>query len=210
VNRGHYRVGDVIRADVQAQTLDQQPVQGNGALKIFKISYDKDQQPVEKLARSWDRNTDAQGHATQQMKATQPGQYLLSYALTDAAGHKIVGGYLFTVIGEGFDGKDFRFNELELILDKKEYAPGEKAQLMVNTDRADTAVLLFVRPSNGVYLKPKLVRMDGKSTVEAIEIAKRDMPNFFVEAVTIHEGKVFSEMRVVVVPPEKRVLDVDL
>jgi uncharacterized protein YfaS (alpha-2-macroglobulin family) len=208
VNRGHYRVGDVVQADIQAQTLDRQPVQGTGALKLLKISYDENRQPVEKLVRSWDLNTDAQGRATQQLKASEAGQYRLSYTLTDKAGHKIEGGYLFTVTGEGFDGKEFRFNELELILDKKEYAPGDKVQLMVNTDRADTAVLLFVRPSNGVYLKPKLVRLEGKSTVEAIEVAKRDMPNFFVEAVTIHEGKVFSEMREVVVPPEKRVLDV--
>ena len=34
------------------------------------------------------------------------------------------------------------------------------------------------------------------------------MPNFFVEAVTISDGRVHSELREIVVPPEKRVLDV--
>ncbi len=208
VDRGHYRVGDLIRADFQAQTLDQQPVEGAGALKLYKISYHKEGKPIEKVAQTWDLNTDAQGHASQSMKASQAGQYRLSYTVTDKAGHTIEGGYLFTVIGAGFDGKDFRFNELELILDKKEYAPGDKVQLMVNTDRANTAVLLFERPSNGIYLQPKLLRIEGKSTVEAIEIARQDMPNAFVEAVTIHEGKVFSETREIIVPPEKRVLDV--
>jgi uncharacterized protein YfaS (alpha-2-macroglobulin family) len=208
VNRGHFRVGEVIQAEFQAQTLDERPVQGNGALKLLRITYDKDRKPIQTPVQTWDLNTDAQGHATQQLKASAPGQYRLSYTVTDEAGHAIEGGYLFTVRGEGFDGSEFRFNELEIIPDKKEYAPGEKVQLMVNTDRAGAAVLLFARPSNGVYLPPKLLRIEGKSTVEAIEIVKRDMPNIFVEAVTIHSGKVFSEVRDIVVPPESRVLNV--
>ena len=42
---------------------------------------------------------------------------------------------------------------------------------MINTNRADGTVLLFVRPTNGVYLPPKVIRLKGKSTVE--EIARR-------------------------------------
>jgi hypothetical protein len=34
------------------------------------------------------------------------------------------------------------------------------------------------------------------------------MPNFFVEAVTVYDGKVHSDIREVVVPPEKRVLNI--
>ena len=36
------------------------------------------------------------------------------------------------------------------------------------------------------------------------------MPNFFVEAVTVAGGQVHTEMREVVVPPEKRVLNVEV
>ena len=54
-------------------------------------------------------------------------------------------------------------------------------------------MLLFVRPANGVYLPPKVLRLDGKSTVEEIEVVKKDMPNFFVEAVTVADGKVYTE-----------------
>src|SRR2546423_10801406 len=34
------------------------------------------------------------------------------------------------------------------------------------------------------------------------------MPNFFIEALTVHGGKVHTEVREVVVPPEKRILNV--
>ena len=74
------------------------------------------------------------------------------------------------VRGEGFDGASFRFNDLELIPDKREYAPGEKVKLLINTNRTDGTVLLFVRPTNGVYLPPKVLRLQGKSTVEEIGV----------------------------------------
>jgi alpha-2-macroglobulin len=41
-----------------------------------------------------------------------------------------------------------------------------------------------------------------------VGVAVRDMPNFFVEAVTVHGGRVHTEVRELVVPPEKRVLNV--
>jgi hypothetical protein len=42
---------------------------------------------------------------------------------------------------------------------------------------------------------------------EEISVLKKDMPNFFVEALTISDGKVYTETREIVVPPEKRVLE---
>ncbi len=36
------------------------------------------------------------------------------------------------------------------------------------------------------------------------------MPNFFVEAVTVADGRVYTETKEIVVPPEKRVLNVEV
>ena len=143
-----------------------------------------------------------------QVQASRSGQYRLAYTVTDSKDHRIEGGYIFNVRGSGNDGADFRFAKIELIPDKSQYAPGETVRLMVNTDRAGAAVLLFVRPSNGVYLPPRVLKMAGKSTTQEIVVAKKDMPNFFVEALTVYDGKIHSEMREIVVPPEERVLNV--
>ena len=83
-------------------------------------------------------------------------------------------------------------------------------KLLINTDRPGSTVLLFVRPANGVYLPPKVLRLRGKSTVEEIAGHATDMPNFFVEAFTVGDGRVYTETREIVVPPEKRVLNVDV
>lgn len=209
VNRGHYRAGDDVQASFQAQTLDQKPVQGTGKLTLYSIGY-KDGEPEEKVVERWELATNEQGRAKQQFKAAAPGQYRLSYRVTDSAGHSIEGGYMFVVTGENFTGREFRFNDLELVTDKREYCPGETVRLMVNTQHVDSSVLLFLRPSNGVYLPPKLLRLDGKSTVHEFAVVQRDMPNFFIEALTVSDAKVHTVAREVVVPPEKRVLNVEV
>lgn len=209
VNRGHYRTGDAVTAEFQAHTPDQTPVAGNGHLSLYRVKYE-DGEAIEEAVAEWELATNVEGRARQQFKAGGPGQYRLSYKVTDAAGHTQEGGYLFTVIGQGFNGRGFRFNDIELITDKREYKPGEKVRLLINTQHTDSTLLLFVRPTNGVYLPPQTVRVDGKSTVHEIAIGKRDMPNFFVEALTVSDAKIHTEMREIVVPPEKRVLTLDV
>ncbi len=210
LDRGYYRVGDAIGAGACARTPDGKPVAGEGTLTLYSISYDEDGGPVEKVVSSWDIDPDAEGYIDHQLKASKKGQYRLAYELEDEAGHRIEGGYVFVVRGGGFDGKEFRFNDIELITDKREYAAGEKVRLMVNTAREGGTVALFLRPSNGVYLPPRIIRLEGKSTVTEVAVTKKDMPNFFVEAFTISGGKLYEETREIVVPPEKRVLNVEV
>ncbi|MBN2218496.1 MAG: alpha-2-macroglobulin [Pirellulales bacterium] len=207
IDRGYYRVGDMVQANFDARTLAGRGVQGQGQLTLRKITY-KDGKPVEDPVQKWTLPTDDYGRAAMKFSASEPGQYRLSYQVTDAEGHAIEGGYLFTVIGRGFDGREFRFNQLELVADKKQYQPGEKVLLQVNTDRPGSTVLLFLRPSNGIYLPPKMLRLEGKSTIVPIGVEPDDMPNFFVEAVTVADGRVYTESRQIVVPPEKRILNV--
>jgi hypothetical protein len=207
--RGHYRAGDVIEAEFAARTPDQKPVKGSGSAKLFRIEYDAKGNPTETMAQEWRVETDSDGMGRLQMKAAQAGQYRLSVELTDEAKHTIEGACLLTVMGEGVAAKDFRFNDIELTPDRREYAAGDKMSLMISAARDDATVLLFLRPVNGAYQRPKVLRVRGKETMEIVEIAKRDMPNFFVEAVTVSGGKVYSDMREIAVPPESRILNVE-
>ncbi|HKI20438.1 MAG TPA: MG2 domain-containing protein, partial [Isosphaeraceae bacterium] len=165
VDRGHYRAGDTIEAGIRAQTLDRKPVAGNGTLKLLKIAYDAERRPVETMVESWDLALDPEGQARQVLKASAVGQYRLAATIDDGKGHVIEGGYLLTITGQGFDGASFRFNDLEIIPERKEYRPGETLRLLINTNQVNSTVLLFVRPANGVYLPPKVVQLRGKSAV---------------------------------------------
>ncbi len=208
LDRGHYNAGDTINASFSAQTIANKPVQGKGVVKLMKVSYAKDGKPIEKPVKTVNLDTDEEGRATLKLEAAEGGQYRLSYTVTDAKGHSIEGGYMFVIRDRKFDGGDFHFSKLELIPDKREYAPGETVKLLINVDKRDTTVALFVRPVNGAYLPPEFLRLDGKSAVHEITVTKADMPNFFVEGLTIYDGRVHSVVKEIVVPPEKRVLNV--
>jgi hypothetical protein len=212
VDRGYYRVGDTIAASFAARRLDGKPVEGAGKLRLLKISYGDapERKPVETEVRSWDLATNAEGLAEIQIKASEKGQYRLSFRVTDKAEHEIEGGYLFTITGEGFEGSEFQFSDLELVPDKREYAPDDKLQLQVNTNRAASTILLFVRPANGAYLAPQMLRPPGKSSMVEVTVAQKDMPNFFVEAVTVSNGRVHTEVREIHVPPAKRIINLEV
>lgn len=211
LGRGWYRAGDDIRAEFGARTLDGKPVaKAKTVAKLLQVSYDKDGKLREEAVQTWELETGEEGRGRLQLKAAKAGQYRLSVTVSDAKGRAMEGASVFLVRGEGFEGAGFRFNDIELVTDQAEYKPGEAVRLMVNVNRADAPVLLFTRPSNGISLRPKLLRIRGKSAVETIDVGKKDMPNFFVEAVTIAEGRVHSEMREVIVPPESRILDVKI
>ena len=209
VDRGYYHIGDTIHAELDTQRIDGKPVEGRGELTLLKVSYNKGR-PVETPVQTWKLDTDVEGQTQQQLTASQAGQYRLSYKVTDAKKHTIEGGYIFTIIGEGFDSAQCRFNHLELVPDKADYVPGDKVKLQINTDRVGSMVLLFVRPADSVYAKPTLIHLDGKSTVREIDVVKRDMPNFFVEAVTVADGRIYTETREIAVPPENRVLNIEV
>ena len=46
--------------------------------------------------------------------------------------------------------------------------------------------------------------------MQEIGVIQKDMPNFFVELLTVADGRVYSEVKEIVVPPEKRVLNVEV
>jgi alpha-2-macroglobulin len=207
VDRGHYRAGDTIEAELRAQTLDHKPVPGKGTLKLLKIAYDGEGRPVETPVETWDLALGADGQASRKIKAAAAGQYRLSATIDDGQGHTVEGGYLLTITGAGWNSAAFRYSDLEIIPDRKEYRPGESIKLLINTNQANAAVLLFVRPVNSVYLPPQLVHIRGKSAVAEIGIVHQDMPNIFVEALTVVDGKVHDQVREIVVPPESRVVD---
>ncbi len=209
-DKGYYKSQDTINIRFSARSADDKPTQGRAMIKLYKISYSKNGEPKETLVEKWQNKTNKNGEGFLRIKASGSGQYRLECVVTDKKGRKEKGGYIFLVRGPDFKALDFRFNSLELIPDKSVYRPGEKVRLLINTNRVGSTILLFIRPENGVYSPPEIILPQGKTGVYEIGVSKKDMPNFFVEAVTISNGKIYSEIREIIVPPEKRVLNVKI
>src|SRR5262249_6069015 len=151
---------DTITVGAAARTLDGKPVAGKGKLRLLRIVY-KDAKPVETEAGRWDLDLGETGQEELPIKASEAGQYRLSYELTDAEGRTVEGGHVFTIAGPAFDGSQFHFNDLEIVPDRRTYEPGQKAVLRINTNSIGSSVLLFVRPANGIYQPPEMVHIVG-------------------------------------------------
>ncbi len=208
VHRGHYRTGETVQADFSVRGADGSPVSGTGTATLYRVTYTAGS-PVETAIGAWPLTVDPAGHARFQFVAAQPGQYRLAAVVT-SGDHTREGAYIFSVTGQKADDTNYRFNAIELVPGKSEYMAGETVHLRINTARADSTVLLFVRPAGGVYLPPQTLRLEGQSMEVEIPVTNTDMPNFFVEALTISDGQVHTEVREIVVPPVSRVLDVEV
>jgi alpha-2-macroglobulin len=206
---GWLRSGEKTTASITTRTLDGKPVAASGPLRIFAVSYDKDGKPTEKEVAKFDLKTE-DGTASQEFVFPAPGQYRVSALLKDEAGHEIEGSSFIVVRGENFAGDEFRFDDLELVVEKSEYAPGDEVEVLINTNRPGSRVALFVRARDGLYPAPEWIDMKGKSVTRKIKVALADQPNFFIEAYTVSNARVHQVTRQVVVPPNKRIASVEI
>ncbi len=236
-NRGFYDAASQIDASFQTRRVDGKPVVGEATVRLFKIEYrptnDEPQtastnalsviQPVETEVFSKRVATNADGFGTLSLSAAEPGQYRLSCEVETAQGLRREGGVLLAVgattrsAEAKADAKKesgesaFRFGDLELTLEKSEFKIGETARVQIASNRPDATVLFFERPEHGLApTKPRIVKLENGTACVDVKIEKRDMPNFFVEAGTVSNGEFYSVSREIVVPPESRVLNVEV
>ena len=181
-------------------------VEGKATATLYATSLDADGNIQEKEVGSW---TPEGNDWT--FVASEAGQYRIAVTFTDKKGRKQEGATVFSIRGaeDEVEG-DFRYNALELIPDKKEYRPGDTVKLLVNVNRPKSRVWLFIRPSQGKTGETKIIQIRKKSQVVKIPVTLRDMPNFFIEGVTVADGEVHTVTREIVLPPEKRKLNVEV
>ncbi len=204
LDSGYANVGDKVTGTFSARTLDGKEVEGEATAILYRTLVNKAGAIAEKEIERWT----PEGKSWT-FTASEAGQYRVAVEFTDKKNRNQEGASVFTVRGAGKEG-DFRYNHLELVPDRKEYRPGDTVKLLVNVNQPDSRVWLFLRPSQGKLRETKIIRIEGKSQLVEIPLTLGDMPNFFVEGVTVANGEVHSVTREIVLPPEKRKLGVEI
>ncbi len=206
LDSGYALAGERIRASVVANTLDGREVRGWSRFVLYKIGVNREGDIIEKAIREWDREVFSGEKAVRDFKVDEAGRYRLASFITDDKGREVEGAILFSVRGPAGEYGDVRYDDLEITLDKRTYRPGENVKLLVSTKRENSSVLLFSKNTSF----RKFIKINGYSQVVEIPVGKGDMPNFFVEAITISNACVHSQVREVIVPPVKRILNVEV
>lgn len=217
LDRGFYQAGNDAVATVRVQSPQGKGVETSGEVKLYRIRYGSHGKTSEEEIESWPLSTDAGGAATLRFRADASGQYRISYIAkakdSKNAKEAIEGARVFTIRGDTEQAGDFRYNSLELIPDKKQYTPGDTMRLAVNSHYPTATVLLF--PTNTSYAqtgnqKPLQIALQNGSYIHSQAIGVAEQPNFFCEAITIFEGKMYSEVVEVFVPPAEKTLNVQI
>lgn len=210
MDRGWYQTGDQAKASFAARTLDGRAVKATGAMTVFKVSYAadgtlKEESMHEADVKLADEERGASAQAT--FKWPKAGQYRVRLKLTDTKGHTEESSTFVVVRGEGFNGKDSRFDDLEVLTAQDEYKPGDEVELLINTNRTGATVALFVRDANK---DPVWLTLDGKSTSYRFKLSEADQPNIFIDAYTVSNAVLHKVTRQIIVPPSKRIASVEL
>ncbi|MBC8126787.1 MAG: alpha-2-macroglobulin, partial [Gloeobacteraceae cyanobacterium ES-bin-144] len=211
-NRGYAKAGDEIETTISSATLAGKPVVGaKGTLKLYQLVMGANGRIDEKEMQSWPVETDAEGMVRQKFVATATGQYRLAATLSFNGGEAAEGATILNIHGPGRDDPAaWKFGPLELVSDKSEYKPGESVKLRVNSDYENANVWLFLHISGSAGSEAKRIRLDGKSLEVDVPLTLKDMPNMFIEGITVHGAKVHSELKQILLPPVSKMIEVTL
>ena len=210
--RGWYQPQNEAFVDVRTLAPDNQPVATRGEVIVKRISYTgaDNRTSEETVIKRWDAETDPQGRLSFRYPIPQEGQYRITFVTHDSASQEVQGNAVFWVNGPKFDGRVYRFNDLEIIADKRTYQLGDTAHLLVNVAESNSRILFADQVSQGVLLHWRFIDLPSRSTVLDIPIEARHVPNFFVEATLVRNGRVHTESRELFVPPVHGLLNVAL
>ena len=209
-DRGYYRPGEEMFMTVRSLTPDNKPVQTEGIVKITEVQFGgpNNAQIKETEVDTFKATTDEQGMFRFQRRYERSGQLKVTFTSPDQWGGQVAGIAMVWYCGRDFDGALYKFNDLELITDKRTYQPGEVAHVMINTKHSDSYVLFADEVDNNHLVSYRMIHLPGKSTVVDVPVKKGMSPNFFIEASTVNGTRTHTQFRQMLVPPESGVIDI--
>ncbi len=206
-DNGFYRTDEPAVLKLQAVTADNKNVTGSAAIKITRSSIDKNGKPVEITVKETKLAVD--GTATLKFKTGEEGLYRVNCDITDNSGNSVRGKCIIRVFGEKKVEDNYAFQPLEILTGKSEYQPGDNVEIAVGCSGKNSSVLLFSRvEQNKDAAMPELLEVRDHIARTSFNIRAADMPNIFIEAWAVVDGKIYNEVKQILIPPEKKVLNI--
>lgn len=194
-----YSPGQTIKAEVEARDYDGKPVVNQRVeLRIEDYRYQKDQRLEPRVFGRATGVTGANGKVVVELAAPGNG----SYQLHAAAGAVKDSSWLWVNGGFGEDTYRRNVDEIQIIPDKKTYAPGETAKFLILAGKKNAHVLASVE-GRDLHSTHHLTAREGSATLE-IPIRENFAPNFYVSAAFIQNGTLYQGTKSVKVPPVKQ------
>jgi uncharacterized protein YfaS (alpha-2-macroglobulin family) len=205
-----YTAGNPIRVALDTRDLLDTPRAAPVTLDLIRQNWDdsgKDWKLNETRVSRTHVRTDARGQLNTTLLAPRGGGYLVRATVKDAQGRSSVNENFVWVLKPGEDW-GWNYNDMTVQLDRKKYAPGDTATLLIGNPKPGAAVLVTLE---GDRLRESVV-LRGKGAVLTYKFpVTADMtPNIYVSAASLGDGKFYSHDTRVRVPRQGTELNVSV
>jgi uncharacterized protein YfaS (alpha-2-macroglobulin family) len=152
--------------------------------------------------------TDAAGVAEVPVTIAAEGHFQVTATAKDSAGNEISESVFYWVAGSEFALAGPALAELSVKADKRFYNPGETARFMI-TSALKGAEILLTAEGDRIY-EHRLLRLNGNSSLYELKLSASHMPNVYISASLVADGRLVSSVLPVFVSPQSRFIKVEM
>jgi uncharacterized protein YfaS (alpha-2-macroglobulin family) len=197
-----YEPGERAVLLVETRDYDNQPVAGRPfVVELRHYQWDRKDYP---LLEQTTGKTDSQGSARLEMSVPD-GSFLARVTSISAEGRRVEHSAQVWVAG-GASWYSRGAESFQIVTDKKSYRPGEMAKVLLAGAPKEADLWVNIE-GRGVYAT-QFVRAKETTVSLEIPIRREFVPNFYVQVVSIREGKMIYGSRSVRVPADEQRLEV--
>ncbi|MFN8441455.1 MAG: MG2 domain-containing protein [Caldilineaceae bacterium] len=215
-----YERGEAVQMDVTTQNHNGSPAASkNVTVRIIRDYWD--QTPESDAVAPQSGVTDGQGQLHLNFSNVPQGWFRIEATSTDGRGRKVLAvNYLWVYDPSGNDWYYSSDSELSILADKDSYAPGDTAELLIQSKIQGLALLTLER--DGVY-REQIVEINGPVTSVSVPIDEQLAPNVYAhlhifatdntssnEWQRRREGHLVSAVKELVVPATDKELKVEI
>ena len=158
---------------------------------------------------SSETKTGSDGQQRVPIRLEKTGRYRVVLRTQDRAGNAISTDLYYWVADESFAATEGAFSELGLESDRRFYRPGETARILVTSSVPDAKVLITAE-GDGIYMR-RVVRFRGRTHLLSLPLSDpRYVPNLYVTASLVNEGRLVTSALPVFLSPMERFLTTEL
>jgi len=202
-----YQAGQRAGFSIEAKDYDGNPVQTQVQVGLYAWRWDEREErrrPITSLTAT----TGPDGKAKVQFPVGSGGSFYVRATARTPEGREVEGRDYVWVTGPGATWYGARRERLQIIPDKKSYAPGETARLLIITGTPDANVL--VTSEGRELFTHQVVKATGPTVTVEVPIRPEYAPNFYVGAVFLRENQLYQGSKSVTVPPTERQLSIEV
>ncbi len=176
-NNGYFHEpGQAFTVQAEVNTIDDRPVAGR-SLNLTLRRWGRMDYEFTIIMQSLRLTSDSNGRATTSMTIEEPGYYQIRLDGTDERGNYIEFTSYIYAFSDFYSSWYGSGSDLNINVDKESYAPGDTAQLIIESTFSGPALLTFER---GTTRREQLIELAAPITMVGVTIQPDDTPNIHV------------------------------